>query len=108
MLKNQDGIAPTINSELHLDNNEDQKTHFGGVLTIFVKIAMFYLIFFGGRKMLFYESQNISSVEVSIAEKQAQKRVGDLNNIHFAILDHKDKYYSLDSVKRYINIKLIH
>ena len=34
--------------------------------------------------------------------------VGKLNQIHFAILDHKDHYYSLAETARFIDMKVIH
>ena len=30
------------------------------------------------------------------------------NQIHFAILDHEDNYYSLEKTRRYINFSIIH
>lgn len=34
-------------------------------------------------------------------------RIGDLNQVHFAIMDHEDKYYTLEEVRPYIDIKLV-
>lgn len=31
-----------------------------------------------------------------------------MNQIHYAILDHKDKYFNLEETKRYIDINMIH
>lgn len=31
-----------------------------------------------------------------------------MNQIHYAILDHNDRYYTLSEIKRYIEIKIIH
>lgn len=97
-----------MNSELHLDNNEDQKTHIGGVLTVTAKCLLFYLIYIWARKMVLKINPYIASTEVSVAHLTVEKKIGDLNQIHYAILDHKDNYYSLDEVAPYINIKVVH
>lgn len=32
----------------------------------------------------------------------------DLNNVHFAILDHKDQYYTIEQTKPYIKLEIEH
>ena len=51
-LKNQDEMAPTIKTELHLDYDEDQKSHCGGVLTIIAKFVLLWVIYTNGSKMV--------------------------------------------------------
>lgn len=68
IVKNQDELAPTINSELHFDGNEDQKTHLGGVLTLFAKLVMAYFVLIGARKTVLCINPYISTLEVDIAE----------------------------------------
>ena len=58
--------------------------------------------------MIFSRSQNLSSIEVSVGNKTTNNKIGDLNQIHFAILDHKDNYYDLASIQKYINIQIVH
>lgn len=69
---------------------------------------MLYLIYIWARKMVLKINPYIASTEVSVAHLTAEKRIGELNQIHYAILDHKDRYYSLAEVSRYINIKVVH
>jgi len=51
----------------------------------------------------------ISSVQ-TLVDKAADQNftMNELNQLHFAILDHKDKYYSLNETKRYLDIKVIY
>lgn len=59
--------------------------------------------------MLMKHSPYIASVEVSVQPDQKQiYRVRDMNQIHFAILDHKDHYHTLEETLPYIDIKVIH
>ena len=32
----------------------------------------------------------------------------DLNQMHFAFLDHKDKYYKLEETRKYLDIKVVY
>ena len=41
-------------------------------------------------------------------EMEQLYKMRDRNQIHFAILDHNDKYYKLDETKRFINFSIIH
>lgn len=58
--------------------------------------------------MILRKNTYIASTEVSVAQTTAENKIKDLNNIHYAIIDHKDNYYSLAEVSRYINIKIVH
>lgn len=43
-----------------------------------------------------------------MAHLEIKKTIRDLNQIHYAVLDHKDKYWSLDEIKPYLNIEVVH
>lgn len=102
-------MAPTIKSELHIDNDEDQKTHIGGVVTIIAKFVLLWVIYTGGAKMVMRQSPYLQSNEINVPLEHKQlNRIGDLNQIHYAILDHNDRYYTLEETKRYIEFKIIH
>ena len=36
------------------------------------------------------------------------EKMKDMNQIHFAVLDHNDRYYSAEEIMRYIDIRVIH
>ena len=59
--------------------------------------------------MLVKDNPYLSSTETTIGEDVEQSNlIREVNQIHFAIIDHKDKYYSLNETSRYINISVIH
>lgn len=67
-----------------------------------------YIIFISAKKMFLREHPYIQTTEKAIPTLTAIKLIDDLNHIHYSILDHNDKYYSLADVSRFINIKAVH
>jgi len=47
----------------------------------------------------------IATVETSVKEVQ-NFTMKDLNQMHFAFLDHEDRYYSLKETKQYVDFKV--
>lgn len=85
--------------------DKQEQTHFGGILTIFVKAVMIYLVVSSGKKMLYREDSNLSNTEVPYKEGQEQKfKISQLNEIHYAVIDHNDKYYTVEEISRFIEI----
>ena len=68
---------------------------------------MAWVVYSGARKMMIRYNPYLSSLEVSIAADKIEKKISDLNQIHYGLLDHKDNYYSMADVKPYLNINMI-
>ena len=100
-------MCPSINTELHFDQNECQKTQIGGVLTLVVKFYIIYLMATGTKKMVTNHKPYLQSILTSSKTDQ-NYTISDLNNVHYALLDHKDKYYSLNETKRFIDLRMVH
>lgn len=66
MLKNQDGVAPTISTDIHLDYDVGQRTHVGGVFTIIAKLLLLAVIYLGGHKMVYRINPYLQSTEMTI------------------------------------------
>ena len=90
------------------NGNEGQKTHIGGVLTLLCKGILIYFLLSYGRKLVFRVNPYISSQEVGVGHLEITKNISDMNQIHYAVLDHKDNYYSLEEIKPDLNIQVIH
>lgn len=62
-VKGQDDLAPTIRSSLHFENDDFQRTHVGGMLTLLGKLILIIIIYTGGKKMIYGEHPYIQSIE---------------------------------------------
>lgn len=79
-LKDQDAVCPSISTEIHIDNDEDQRTHIGGVLTILAKILLLWVIYSGGYKMVTRKSPYLQSNEILVPPEHRQvNRIRDMN-----------------------------
>ena len=76
-------------------------------MTICAQLCMSYLFIVGFLRMYTNHNPYISSIETSVNHKQSHK-FGELNPTHFALLDHNDKYYTLQEAKRYAELKIVH
>ena len=73
---------------------------------MFVRIYVYYVIIRGFYNMVVKHNTFISSLETSDTSQAAYK-MKDLNPMYFAVLDHKDQYYSMEEIKPYIDMHII-
>lgn len=59
-------VSPNIGSEIHLDNDEDQRSHCGAVLTLMAKFILLWVIYTGGVKMVMKKNPYLQSNEVMV------------------------------------------
>lgn len=68
---------------------------------------MLMLVLFNGSNMINNHKPSLTSVELSVNKEQTFK-MKELNQIHFALLDYKDKYYSLQETKPYLDFRIVY
>lgn len=64
--KSWDEVAPTIRDTLHVDGDEDQKTHSGGFFTFLAKIYLLYVVYVSGYQMLYRKNSYILTQEANV------------------------------------------
>ena len=68
ILKSQDDVCPTLVSEMHLDNDEEQKTRCGGIISIVIKLMITYIVVSNGFKMVQNDDPYYASVKTSVVK----------------------------------------
>ena len=67
------------------------------------------ILYTGLKQMIMKERTYLQATEVPVPQQHDQKnKIKDMNQLHFAILDHKDRYYSVEEARPYIDIQLAH
>lgn len=66
-LKEHDEVAPTINTELHLDDNETQKTYWGSIFTLGILAGIAYICVRNGIRLVNSTNPFYSSVQNPVA-----------------------------------------
>lgn len=89
-----DEIAPTIQTELHIDDNLNQKTYYGGIFTMAILASIVYICIKDGIYLVTSHNPFMASVKMIIPIDDAssylpklQFDASELNNVVLGVFD---------------------
>ena len=104
-LKEHDEVAPTINTELHIDDNEIQKTYWGSFFTLGILAGIAYICVRNGIRLVnstnpFYSSVSnfipIDNPTFLLPTDTFESK--EINNMILGIFDQNKNYYNLSQI----------
>ena len=103
-----DNLAPTINTELHINDNVASRTFLGGVLSLCLYAFVAYIAISNAVSMIKRSSPYQSSFELELqpdnAIFQETRSINQLNKILLRVYDYKGNHYSGDELDQYVEI----
>ena len=90
-MRSKDGIAPTMKTAIHFNNDVQTLTIFGGIITMIVKIYVLFIALSQGIKMVTYKSPYMIMTQMYLGDSDLmimeERSFKDLNKLTFYFQD---------------------
>ena len=87
-LRLKDGLAPKAMSLFHYENGFNQKTTYGGILSITISLYIYWVIFYQLYRMLWLVDPYFGSVEKDLEKPEAVVQLNDTTILALSLIDY--------------------
>lgn len=103
-LKAEDAVAGPVQGSLHWAGSSVEKTHCGGLLSLLAQLYVYYIALEAFHGMIVRKGTSLTSHEADLQALESH-RVGDLNMLFYAVVDHNEGMQTLAELAPYVDVE---